>query len=53
MDVWGAVAGVSGVRRQGSEGCGSRGQRGLIQPGALRSLTSWKKLVESPPGHVA
>ena len=24
-----------------------------MQPGTLRSLTSRKKLVESPPGHVA
>lgn len=55
----GAVTWMRGVRRQGSEGCGSRGQwgggkgqRGLMEPGALRSLTSQKKLVESPLGHM-
>lgn len=49
----GVVMWMCGLQWQGSEGCGGRGQRGLMHPGALRSPTSWKKLVESPPGHVA
>ena len=33
----GVVMWMCGLQWQGSEGCGGRGQRGLMHPGALRS----------------